>query len=292
MNRILTIASLLLLAVTLCACRPVDALNALTTDNGYRLSADLRYGEDARQMLDVYRPERPRADPAPVVVFFYGGYWNSGDRGDYRFVGQLLASEGFVVVIPDYRLYPAVRYPAFLEDGAAALRWTQDRIAGYGGDPRRIALMGHSAGAYNAMMLGLDRRWLSAAGFDDSRLCGIVGLAGPYDFAFDTDLLRGVFGVARNPAEALPITYAGNPSPPVLLVTGDADETVDPSNSVRLERRLAAAGHPVRRRDYAGLDHIDVVLQFSSFWIADNPMRRDVTDFLARCAGSADSANR
>jgi len=287
MPRALSTAYLLLLAVCLCACRPVDVLNALTPGDGYRLSAGLRYGGVERQALDVYRPERPRATPAPVVVFFYGGYWNSGDRGDYRFVGQLLAAKGFVTVIPDYRLYPAVRYPAFLEDGAAALRWTQDRIAAFGGDPKRITLMGHSAGAYNAMMLGLDRRLGAAAGFDAANLCGIVGLAGPYDFTFDTDLLRGVFGAAKDPAEALPIRYASNPAPPVLLVTGDADDTVDPANSRRLERRLAAAGNPVRRRDYPGLDHVDVLLQFSSFWTADNPaenpVRREVIDFLSRC---------
>jgi acetyl esterase/lipase len=273
----------LLLAVGLCACRPVDILDTLTPESGYRRNAAIRYGDVGRQALDVYRPERPRAAPAPVVVFFYGGSWNSGDRGDYRFVGQRLASEGFVVVIPDYRLYPAVRYPAFLEDGAAALRWTQDRIAGYGGDPQRIFLMGHSAGAYNAMMLGLDRRYGDAVGFDAGHLCGIVGLAGPYDFQFDTDLLRGVFGTAPDPAAAMPITYADQPAPPVLLVTGDADDTVDPANSVRLERRLAASGNPVRRRDYPGLDHIDVVLQFSSFWAGDNPLRREVVDFLGRC---------
>ena len=258
-------------------------LNALTPGSGYRLSAGLRYGEMERQALDVCRPEGPRPASAPVVVFFYGGYWNSGDRSDYRFVGQLLASRGFVAVIPDYRLYPAVRYPAFLEDGAAALRWTQDRIIGYGGDPRRIFLMGHSAGAYNAMMLGLDRRTAAGAGFDAANLCGIVGLAGPYDFAFDTDLLRGIFAGAKDPAAALPITYAGNRAPPVLLVTGSADDTVDPANSVRLERRLAAAGNPVRRRDYPGLDHIDIVLQFSSLWTADNPVRSEVIDFLGRC---------
>jgi acetyl esterase/lipase len=285
MHRAVSTVSLLFLAVCLCACRPVDMLNTLTPDSGYRLSAGLRYGESERQALDVYRPERPRATPAPVVVFFYGGYWSSGDRGEYRFVGQLLASEGFVVVIPDYRLYPAVRFPAFLEDGAGALRWTQDRIAGFGGDPKRITLMGHSAGAYNAMMLGLDRRYGAAAGFDAANLCGIVGLAGPYDFAFDSDLLRGVFGAANDLAEALPITYAGNPAPPVLLVTGDADDTVNPSNSVRLEHRLSAAGNPVRRHDYPGLDHVDVVLQFSSFWTADNPVRREVIDFLSHCPG-------
>jgi acetyl esterase/lipase len=283
MNRILRRVCLLLLAVTLCACRPVDMLNTMTAESGYRLTAGLGYGADPRQVLDVYRPERPRAAPAPVVVFFYGGYWNSGARGDYRFVGQLLAAKGFVVVIPDYRLYPAVRFPAFLEDGAGALRWTQDRIADYGGDAKRIFLMGHSAGAYNAMMLGLDRRYVSAAGFDAANLCGIVGLAGPYDFAFDTDLLRGIFAGARDPAETLPITYADRPAPPILLATGGADDTVDPGNSVRLERRLAAAGNPVRRIDDPDLDHVDVLLQFSSFWSDDNPLRRATLDFLGRC---------
>src|SRR4051812_47410164 len=227
--RRLTIFLALLSAAWLCACRPVDVLDALTPNTGYRLSSDIAYGEQPRQALDVYRPLKPPADPAPVVVFFYGGSWNSGDRDDYRFVGQLLASEGFVVVIPDYRLYPTVRYPAFLEDGAAALRWTQDGIAAYGGDPRALFLMGHSAGAYNALMLGLDRRYAAAAGFDAGRLCGIIGLAGPYDFKFDSALLRGIFGSASRPSEALPVTYADRAAAPVLLVVGDADQTVDPA---------------------------------------------------------------
>jgi acetyl esterase/lipase len=281
MLRSLATTSVLLLAVCLSACRPVDALNALTPGTGYRLDADIAYGEAERQALDVYRPTQPRASPAPVVVFFYGGSWNSGDKADYRFVGQLLASEGYVVVIPDYRLYPAVKFPMFLEDGAAALRWTQDRIAAYGGDPKRLFLMGHSAGAYNAMMLGLDRRYGVAAGFDFANLRGIVGLAGPYDFKFDTDLLRAVFGTAKNPADALPVTYADRPAPPVLLITGDADETVNPANSVSLERHLAAAGNRVCRRDYHGLDHIDIVLQLSSFWHADSVVREQIVDFLS-----------
>lgn len=141
------------------------------------------------------------------------------------------ASKGFVVVIPDYRLYPTVKYPAFLEDGAAALRWTQDKIPSYGGDPQELFLMGHSAGAYDAMMLGLDRHYGSAAGFEADRLCGIVGLAGPYDFEFDSDLLRGIFGSAKEPRNALPIAFSDGPAPPVLLITGDSDEVVNPLNS-------------------------------------------------------------
>lgn len=282
MHRVIRAATILFVAACLGACAPVDVLNALTPNTGYRLSAGVRYGTQERQELDVYRPTTPRSALAPVVVFFYGGSWVSGNRSDYRFVGQLLAANGFVVVIPDYRLYPAVRYPSFLKDGAAALRWTEERIVAYGGDPRKLFLMGHSAGAYNAVMLVLDRSYGADAGFDATRVRGIVGLAGPYDFKFDTPLLRGIFGTATDPASALPLAYARNPAPPVLLVTGGADETVDPANSVSLERHLAAAGNNVSRLDFAGLDHTDVLLQFSSFWKSASPLRDAVIAFLKR----------
>jgi acetyl esterase/lipase len=253
------------------------------------LNQGIRYGQAERQELDIYRPTKARSTPAPVVIFFYGGSWNSGDKGDYRFVGQLLASNGFLVVIPDYRLYPTVKFPTFLEDGAVALRWTQDRIAAYGGDPKRLFLMGHSAGAYNAMMLGLDQRYGAAAGFKATHLCGIVGLAGPYDFKFDTDLLRGIFGSAPDSAAALPVTYANHPAPPVLLITGDADRTVNPANSFSLARHLKTSGNSVRLTIYPELDHIDILLQLSSFWTANSPLRSEVIDFLAgpgRCGRS------
>jgi acetyl esterase/lipase len=280
--------SLLIFVLGLAGCRPVTVLNALTPGTGYRLESGIAYGALPLQRLDVYRPTAPRAHSgaagAAVIVFFYGGSWNSGAREDYRFVGQLLAAQGFTVVIPDYRLYPEVAFPAFLQDGAAALRWTQDHIGALGGDPHRLFLMGHSAGAYNAMMLALDRRYGTAAGFDFGRLCGVVGLAGPYDFKFDTDLLRGVFGAAPDPAAALPVTYAGNPAPPVLLLMGDADRTVRPANSYSLERRLRAAGNPVHLQEYPGLDHVDMVLQLSSFWHAHSAVRDEILDFLDRPA--------
>jgi acetyl esterase/lipase len=283
------LASLLLFLLGLAGCRPVDVLDALTPSTGYRLESGIAYGALPRQSLDVYQPAVPRAVPgargaetgAPVIVFFYGGFWNSGARAEYRFVGQLLAAQGFTVVIPDYRLYPAVAYPAFLEDGAAALRWTQDHIAAHGGDAHRLFLMGHSAGAYNAMMLALDPHYGAAAGFDAARLCGVVGLAGPYDFKFDTDLLRGVFAATlSDPATALPVTYAAKPAPPVLLIMGDADTTVRPENSFSLERHLRAAGNPVHLHEVPGLDHVDIVLQLSSFWHVHSAVRDEIVDFL------------
>lgn len=274
-------------AATFALRRPADTLNWLTPRSGYALDADIAYGDRARQRLDVYRPSRPRAVPAPVVVFFYGGAWSSGDRGDYRFLGQYLASEGFVVVIPDYRLRPEVAFPGFLEDGAKALRWVQDHIAAESGDPQRLLLMGHSAGAYNAMMLALDRRYGAGAGFDAARIRGVVGLAGPYDFKLDTDLLRWVFGRAPDPRATQPVNFVSADAPPVLLVTGDADDTVNPENSRSLARHLEAVKSPVTFREVPGLGHLGLVALLSWYGFPERTVRDETVRFLDQRGAAA-----
>jgi len=169
------------MALALAACSPLAIINAGVPNDTYRATTAIAYGSNARARLDVYQPVDPN-NSSPVVVFFYGGNWDSGDRRDYRFVGEALASKGIVAVLPDYRLYPEVRYPDFLSDCAQAVRWTIDHIGKYGGDARRLILMGHSAGAYNAAMLALNAQYLRDAGVDSERIAGFVGLAGPYDF--------------------------------------------------------------------------------------------------------------
>jgi len=259
---------------------PVAVLNWLADRSGYERETDIAYGDRPRQRLDVYRPPYdPEAEP-PVVVFFYGGAWSSGNRDDYRFVGQFLASQGFTVVIPDYRLRPEVAFPAFLEDGARVLRWTQDHIAIQGGDPRRIFLIGHSAGAYNAMMLALDRRYGAAAGFDATRIRGVVGLAGPYDFTLHTDLLRWVFGAASDPRDTQPVNFAASGAPPILLVTGDKDDTVNPENSRSLARHLEAVHSPVVLRELPGVRHLSVVLLLSRIGWPDRAVQDEIVRFL------------
>ena len=177
-----------MLPALLTACSAVDVLNATVPSDTYRNIANLPYGDQPRQKLDVYLPTQPIADQAlaaggtPMVVFFYGGSWSSGDRADYRFVGEALASHGIVAVVADYRLSPDVRYPVFLQDSALAMRWAFDNAQKYGADPARLFVMGHSAGAYNAAMLALDKRWLGGVGLSPARLAGWIGLAGPYDF--------------------------------------------------------------------------------------------------------------
>src|SRR5262245_24204863 len=194
-------------------------------DSGVRrVVRDAAYGSDPRQTLDLYAPSATAAGPLPVIVFIYGGSWDSGDKDDYEFAGAALASRGFVVAIPNYRLVPMVRFPAFIEDCAHAVRWVNDHIGEHGGDARRVVLMGHSAGAYNAMMLALDPHYLSGVSVDASRIKGAIGLAGPYDFIpFDVDATRNAFGQAPDAQLTQPVHFARADAPPLLLLWGEDD---------------------------------------------------------------------
>ena len=274
----------LLLSAFLAACTPtLGAFNALIPKDAgaRRVAQDVAYGDGRRRQLDVYAP--PDGGPHPVVVFIYGGSWSSGDKGDYSFAGAALASRGFVTVIPDYRLVPEVRFPSFVDDCAAAMRWTQDHISEFGGDPLRIVLVGHSAGAYNAIMLGLDAHYLRDAGVDASRVRGVVGLAGPYDFLpFDVDATRDAFGQAHDLALTQPVHFARADAPPLLLLWGEADTTVGPRNLHGLEAAMRAAGGDVEARTYPGVNHVDIMLALSRPLRGRAPTLTDVVTFAER----------
>ena len=201
----------------LSGCSAADLLNALVPHDGYHVVSDIGYGDDPRQRLDVYIPGATTGT-TPTIVFLYGGSWQSGSKDDYLFVGEAFASLGYVTVIPDYRLYPGVRYPAFLEDGAAAVAWVKANAGRLGVQAGPIYLVGHSAGAYIAAMLTLDPRWLSRTG---NRVCdtvaATVGLAGPYDFLPLTDpALKDIFGPRASRPQTQPINYVDGAAPPML----------------------------------------------------------------------------
>jgi acetyl esterase/lipase len=190
-------------------------------------------------------------------VFFYGGSWNSGTKSGYSFVGRALATRGFLVAIPDYRLVPQVRYPAFLEDGAAAVDWTEAHAAKLGGDPKRLIIAGHSAGAYNGAMLAYDRRWL---GSKQPAVRGFIGLAGPYDFLPFTDpASRAAFAATEDVASTQPVAFVQKGSPPAFLATGAKDRTVLPRNSDVFATRLRDVGSYVVRRQYANVGHVGIL---------------------------------
>jgi acetyl esterase/lipase len=261
-------------------CTPLSAFNALVPkDSGAeRVAAGLAYGEGPRRMLDVYAPRGPGR--RPVIVFFYGGSWNAGARARYSFLGRALAARGFVTVIPDYRLYPEVVYPGFVEDGAAAVRWVRAHAKDYGGDGERIVLAGHSAGAYIAAMLAVDGRWL---GVDRAAVRGLAGLAGPYDFApFSVGASRQAFGDWPRPEETQPVTWAGAGDPPALLLTGAEDTIVRPRNSDALAEKLRGAGVAVELKAYPGIGHIGILTAVARPFRGKAPVVDDVAAFAAR----------
>lgn len=266
------------IAVLLSACS-LAPLNLLVPRSGYAVHRGLAYGPDPRQKLDVYVPDG--AGPgAPVLLFFYGGGWMSGDRGDYLAFGQAFASAGIVTLVADYRLYPQVRYPAFVEDAAAALAWVHAHAADYRGDPGRVFVSGHSAGGYNAVMLASEPKFLAARGGSLGWIRGVIGIAGPYDFLplTDPDYIA-IFHGANN-ADAMPVNHVTAARPPMLLATGDADRTVAPGNADRMAARLRAVGSPVTVVRYPGVGHIGIILSLVPGFRGKTTLRRDIVDFI------------
>ncbi len=260
---ILLVAFVLVLgAIT--ACSSLQTLNAVTPSNTYHKVADVAYGTDPRQKLDVYMPLNTNR-PAPVVVFFYGGNWNSGERNDYQFIGEALASRGIVAVLADYRLYPQVRYPSFIEDSAHAVSWTLKEVSRYGGDSKRVYLMGHSAGAYNAAMVALDPRWLAVHGLTPAAVRGWIGLAGPYDFIpITNEATRPVFLYPATPPESQPINHVSAGAPPALLIASHKDNLVDPvRNTFGLALKLRKVGVRVTEVYFDNTSHSTLIAAIS-----------------------------
>lgn len=267
----------------LAACSPLRLLNALAPSDSHVSTSNVAYGLDPRQKLDIYTPRI--ASPTngfPVVVFFYGGSWNRGDRADYQFVGAALASKGMIAILADYRLYPQVRYPEFLTDSARALAWAHREAARLGGNPGRLFVMGHSAGAYNAAMLALDPRWLKAEGLSPSILAGWIGLAGPYDFYPITHVdAQPVFFHPDYPKNSQPLAFASKASPPSFLAAATTDTLVNPERNTRqLAAALTAAGVPVTLRFYDRVDHATLIGAFAWPLRAIAPVLDDVAAFV------------
>ncbi|MBC7520956.1 MAG: alpha/beta hydrolase [Sandarakinorhabdus sp.] len=269
----------------------LNTVNSLTPGDGAasREATDIAFGSDPRQKLDIYKPEGitpGSAAKVPVIVFFYGGSWNSGRRQDYAFAGRALAAQGFVVVVPDYRLVPQVRFPAFVEDAAAAIAWTRANIGKHGGDPDRIGVAGHSAGAHIAMLVALDPRWLAAAGAPGA-IKAAVGLAGPYDFFpfAPGGAAEAALGGQLDPRITQPISFASAKSPPVLLLNGADDTTVYPVNAEHLAAALKAAGASADYTIYPAIGHIGIILAISKPFRGKAPALADTAAFMHRHLG-------
>ncbi len=250
----------LTLGLGLIACSPIQYINSAVSRETFNLVADIPYGPEERQKLDVYAPKGVK--DAPVLVFVHGGSWRDGDRSDYPFLGESFANEGFVTVIISYRLAPQTVFPGFVEDAALALKWVKDNAAKHGGNSSRLYLMGHSAGAHIAALIALDPSYLKAVGLDRNVLSAVVGVAGPYDFEKfigESPDLQQVFGPQANWANAMPINHVDGTNPPMLLLQGLGDATVDPVNATNLEAKIKAKGGRVEVVRYPGLGHREII---------------------------------
>ena len=257
---LLGIASFVVLAAG-CTNAAFLIANAASWTGRYDRSTDLAYGPESRQQLDVYAPKD--AQDRPVVVFFYGGSWTAGSRGLYRFVGAALAERGMVTVVPDYRLYPQVKFPSFLDDGALAVAWVQKHAQEFGGDPHRIVLMGHSAGGHEAAFLAYDSRLLQKAGAHPEWIVGLVGLSGPYALEPNSQVLNTIFASPYTEAEWQPVRFVTPQAPPTLLVHGTADDVVSIKHAEKLRDALQANHVRVESQFYPGKGHADTVAGMS-----------------------------
>ena len=263
--------------------RPINGMgivNAFAVGRAVEVTRDIRFADGRRGLLDVYAPKQ--AIDAPVAVFFYGGGWEEGAKADYRFAAMALAKRGIVTVVPDYRLYPDVRFPDFIGDGAKAVRWARRNATEFGGDPGLIFLIGHSAGAYIAVMLALDQRQLDPASL--VAVAGVVGLSGPYDFLpLRSGVLKRIFAPAGGDlATSQPINYARGDAAPMLLVSGLADKTVSPTNSRKLAARVRALGGRAETRFYKRINHTLVLGAFSPLLRPLAPSLHDTVAFIRK----------
>lgn len=278
--RITLSRGVLLLTSLISGCSPLGVINSVSgigPGQGYR---DIPFGTHALS-LDVYAPNVVADNGArvPVIVFLYGGSWQTGAREQYKFVASTLVRRGYVVVIPDYRLFPAVRFPEFVKDAADALRWTFDNIAQYGGEPGNVFVMGHSAGAQIAALLHYDDSYLQATGIPQ-RTCGFIGLSGPYDFLpLVGGPLEDIFPVATR-AASQPVNFASGHEGPALLIHGYLDNTVKPRNSAKLAELVTAASGQAQLVIVPEREHADIVLALARplSWLA--PVADDVDIFI------------
>jgi acetyl esterase/lipase len=242
-------------------------------------TGDIPYAAGDRHSLDVYRPHQ--AGPAPIVVFWYGGSWQYGKKERYRFVGAALASQGYVAVLPDYRVYPEVKFPGFVDDGAAAVAWVVNHAAEIGGDPRRVYLAGYSAGAHLAAMLAYDETRLTRAGVPVGTIRGFIGLAGPYALDPNDDTLRTIFSSPYTLADWQPVRFVTRDSPRALLIHGEADGIVAVRHAHAMAQTLAAAEVPVTLRTFPTRGHGDPIAGFASLAPDKLPVLEEIRAFIA-----------
>lgn len=265
------------------ACSPVKMLNSLVPENGYELVSSIEYGANARQKLDIYLPKAPEKSTTlkKVIIFYYGGNWDSGERADYKFVAEALASQGYIVVIPDYRVYPEVLFPTFMDDPVSVAKWVKTNIEKYNGDVNKVFLAGHSAGAHMAVMMAINPVYLAQASLKPDDFAGVIGLAGPYDFLpLKSDRLKVIFGAEVEQWKSQPINFVDGNNPPLFLAVGMKDGTVWPRNSFNLAKKIIEKRGLVEVHEFASYGHVDMVAKLAKPLRGNGELLKSIFNFV------------
>ncbi len=228
----------------------------------------------------------PPIQPRAVVVFGYGGGYRDGNRDEYAFVGEALASLGLITVIYDYRLYPEVSFPAYLEDAALALRWTRDRARRWNGDETRLTLAVHSAGAHIAAMLATNPKHLQRIQLEPHNLKLVVGLGGGYDFydsknGFLSQNISQVMHGINNPLETQPIWFLNGDQPPMLLAHARQDQILPINQARRFRDKAKTIGANLEYFEYDG-DHASTVINLAAALRWRSRLFEDIKQSLER----------
>jgi acetyl esterase/lipase len=273
-----------LASIVTVACTPIETLNTFIPDDGYHLYANIAYGNLSRQKLDVYKPIGHidnNKQKTPVIIFYYGGSWDSGNKSDYKFVAEAFTSKGFLTVVPDYRVYPEVKFPAFMADPAKAAKWVKNNIQDFGGDSGRVFLAGHSAGAHIAVMLSLNGEYLEREHLKPNDFRGTLGLAGPYDFLpLKSDRLKEIFGPEDQRWKSQPIEYVTGNNQPMLLLVGLKDSTVWTRNTFNLAAKIKSKGGEVDVVEFPTYGHIDMAAKLAKPFRGDGCLLTPMVDFI------------
>jgi acetyl esterase/lipase len=259
----------------------VDSIDRLAGRSEMIVTGEYIRFDSNGNRLDIWDSPKKSAKPKPVLVFFYGGGWANGTRTEYSYAARPFVEAGYIVVLPDYRKVPQVRFPGFVEDSAAAVKWVQANIAKYGGDPERVSVAGHSAGAYNALMLALDKQWLG-----DKPVTAAISLAGAADFyPFTSKRAIDAMSAWPDPKATQPINFVRADAPPILLIHGTADTVVRIRNSNSLLAKQKAAGGDISLVALEGASHNDLVLALGTLFRGRHPVVADSVRFLDRVNG-------
>lgn len=257
------------------SCTPVSFLNGITPSKSYLLEKNVSYGSLGSQVMDIYQA-RAKKENSPIIVFIHGGSWDSGSKDIYKFFAEGFTSEGYDVAVPNYRLFPEIIFPDMLHDTAKAVAYLSNLFSN-----RKVVLIGHSAGGYNALMVSMNKHYLKEQGISVcSLISGVVSISSP----------TGVYELKKEPLVTIfpdrfkyndaPMAYVDNATPSLLVINGLADKVVDPQNAIILSEKVNKRGGQSVLKLYPDTNHTQAVQVMSRYFDDNISLKSDILNFI------------